>query len=182
MTLFLRLASQGRIEKGGRNAQFVQCADLVLHQRNQRRDDQRRTVAQQRGYLVAQRLAAAGGHQHQRIAAGQHRVDGGALLTAKLVVAEDSAQEIAGGVSHRGRITKLTAGVMRENRPLGRISAPSPAQRQQADQQDDKAQGDPGWNRDGGHGGVLDRDAGQRPGDNQQVDDVPSQPGHDQAE
>ena len=42
---------------------------LVLHQRDQRRDDDAVAVAQQRRNLVAQGLAAAGRHQHQRVAA-----------------------------------------------------------------------------------------------------------------
>ena len=57
------------VEERRAHAELPQRLDLVLHQRDQRRDDDRRALAQQRGQLVAQRLAAAGGHEHQRIAA-----------------------------------------------------------------------------------------------------------------
>jgi len=52
----------------------------------QRRYDD--AVAQQRRNLVAQRLAAAGGHQHQRILAGDQAVDDIFLLKTKRVVTE----------------------------------------------------------------------------------------------
>ena len=45
-----------------------QRLDLVLHQRHQRRDHDREVVAHQRRQLVAERLARAGGHDHQHVA------------------------------------------------------------------------------------------------------------------
>ena len=53
----------------------AQEVDLVLHQRDQRRDDQRHAVEQQRRQLVAERLAAAGREHRQRAAPGQQRLD-----------------------------------------------------------------------------------------------------------
>ena len=49
--------------------------DLVLHQGDQRRDDDGDPVHQKRRQLVAQRLAAARGHQHEGILAFQHVAD-----------------------------------------------------------------------------------------------------------
>ena len=43
-------------------------------------------------HLVAQRFAAARGHQHQRVAAATNVLDDGRLLAAEVVVAEDLAQ------------------------------------------------------------------------------------------
>ena len=59
------------------HAGFLERADLVVHQRDQRADDDGDAVpgavARDRRHLVAQALAAAGGHQHQRVAAGRRR-------------------------------------------------------------------------------------------------------------
>ena len=52
---------------------------LVVNQRNERADDDRQTVLNHRGQLVAQRLAAAGRHDHEDIALGERRVDDRAL-------------------------------------------------------------------------------------------------------
>ena len=46
----------------------LQRLDLVLHQRDERRDDDRQVVADQRGQLVAERLARAGRHHDERVA------------------------------------------------------------------------------------------------------------------
>ncbi len=50
------------------------------------------------GDLVAQRFAAAGGHQHQCIATGHHMFNDGLLRAAKVVVAKDFPQDGAAGV------------------------------------------------------------------------------------
>ena len=60
-----------RVEHGGPHAELGQRRDLVLHQRDQRRDDDREPVQAQGRHLVAQRLAAAGRHQHQRVVAAR---------------------------------------------------------------------------------------------------------------
>ena len=51
----------------------LQRLHLVLHQRDQRRDDQRQVRPHQRRQLVTERLARAGGHHHQHVAAGAAR-------------------------------------------------------------------------------------------------------------
>ena len=48
---------------------------LVLHQGDERRDDDRHTVHQECRQLVAQRFASAGRHQHESILALQHVAD-----------------------------------------------------------------------------------------------------------
>jgi hypothetical protein len=76
------------VQEGGRHAGFVERADLVVHQRDQRRDHQMVTplpgaLAGDGRNLVAQALAAAGGHQHQRVAAGGDVVDDRGLRPRK---------------------------------------------------------------------------------------------------
>ena len=48
---------------------------LILHQRDQRRHDERDAVELERGQLVAQRLAGAGRHDRERVDAGEHVAD-----------------------------------------------------------------------------------------------------------
>jgi hypothetical protein len=73
------VAVERAVEEGGGHAGLVQRADLVVHQRDQRAHDHRDAlagaVAHDGRHLVAQALAAAGGHEHQRVAAGGHVLD-----------------------------------------------------------------------------------------------------------
>ena len=96
-------ARLGRIEVGvqraGRNAELPQRRHLVVHQRDQRRDDHGGARPTQRGDLEADALAAAGRHQHQRIAAGDDVADHLFLLAAKAGKAEHAAQYRGGFAS-----------------------------------------------------------------------------------
>jgi len=58
----------------------VQLVDLIFHKRDQRRTDYRRTGAQERGKLKAQRFARASRQHRDHIAPGQHGAEGGLLL------------------------------------------------------------------------------------------------------
>ena len=75
----------------------MQRAHLVMHQRDQRRHHDGAAMSQplpcNRRHLIAQRLATARRHQHQRIATAHHRVDDGLLLSAEGGVAEDLLQD-----------------------------------------------------------------------------------------
>ena len=84
---------QGRIERRRAHAEFVERGDLVRHQRDQRRDDDTDARPQQRRDLVGERLAAAGRHQHQRVAAGGDMLDHLALEATKAVVAENVLEQ-----------------------------------------------------------------------------------------
>ena len=88
-----RCAVEAGVQKLGGNAQFLQRRDLVLHQRDQRRHHHCAAVAQQRRNLEAQRLAAAGGHQHQRVVAGNQGIDDGRLVAAEFGIAEHTAEQ-----------------------------------------------------------------------------------------
>ena len=60
------------VDERRRDAIRPQRVHLILHQSDQRRDDQRQPVQTQRRQLIAQRLAPTGGHQHQRVPTRQH--------------------------------------------------------------------------------------------------------------
>ena len=71
---------QGAVDEPGGDAVGVQGVHLVLHQGDQRRDDQRDAAKDEGRQLVAEGLAAAGGHQRQAVAACQDVSDDLRLL------------------------------------------------------------------------------------------------------
>ena len=86
---------QGGVEIPGAYPRLPQGVDLVLHQCDEGGDDDRDAGAEQGGDLVAQRLAAAGGHDHQAIAAARDVPDDRFLLASKRAVSEDALQHFA---------------------------------------------------------------------------------------
>ncbi len=92
-----------RIEERGAHAELLERGDLVVHQRDQRRDDHRAPVAQQRRHLVAEALAGAGRHQHQRVAAGRDVRDDRLLRVAEARVPEHAGERLAGARREVGR-------------------------------------------------------------------------------
>ena len=100
-------ARQGGVEEGCVHARLMQRAHLVVHQRDQRRDDDGDAVACALACngrnLVTQRFAPARGHEHQRIATDRHMVNDGLLRAAKGVVAKYFAQD--GEVGGQGGLT-----------------------------------------------------------------------------
>ena len=82
---------------------------LVLHQRHQRRDDQREVRAHQRRQLVAERLARARGHHHQHVAPGQARLDRLPLARPERLEAEQLPQRARPDRS-RARRARAAAG------------------------------------------------------------------------
>ena len=85
-----------RGERAGLDAGGAQRADLVAHQRDQRRDDEGDAGAGQRRELVAERLAAAGRHDREDVAAGLDRGDDLLLAGAEVGEAEDPAEQARG--------------------------------------------------------------------------------------
>ena len=85
-----------RIDEGRAHPGLKKRVDLILHQRDQRRNDDPHPRTQQGRNLVAQRLAAAGRHQHQRIAAVRHVLDDLLLLPAEGGIAENALQDVVG--------------------------------------------------------------------------------------
>ena len=93
-------ARLGRIDLGvqraGVHPDLAQRRHLVVHQRDQRRDDHRGARPNQRRHLIADALAAAGRHQHQRVATRHHVPHRRILLAAKAGEAENLAQHLRG--------------------------------------------------------------------------------------
>ena len=90
---------EGRIEPPRRDAAGRQGVDLVLHQGDQRRDDQRQARQHQGRQLVAERFAAAGGKDGRRRFAGQQMPDHLALSRFEVGKAEVLTQH-GQGVRH----------------------------------------------------------------------------------
>ena len=81
------------VELDGGDAELAQLVALILHQRDQRRDDQRRSRQEQGGQLIAKRLAGAGRHHRERRLAGHHMADHRLLAVAQALQAEGLAQQ-----------------------------------------------------------------------------------------
>ena len=94
---------QRRIEVSRAHAGLAQRIDLILHQGDQRRDDNADTRPQQRGNLVAQRLAAARRHQDERVTSGRDAVDDRRLPAPERAIAEHGLKNFKGPVPRRGQ-------------------------------------------------------------------------------
>ena len=70
----LLVGSERAVVKSGRHAVTDKRVDLVLHQRDKGRDDEGKSRAHDGRRLEAQRLAAAGRQNDQRVAANEDRV------------------------------------------------------------------------------------------------------------
>jgi hypothetical protein len=80
----------------------VERLDLVLHQRDERRDDDGEVVREQRGKLVAERLARARRHHDERVATRERGLARLALAASEAGESEVLAQ---GGVEVHGPAT-----------------------------------------------------------------------------
>ncbi len=75
---------------------LAQRGHLVLHQRDERRDHEREVVAHQRRELVAERLARAGGHHHERVATRERGRDRLGLAGPEMFESEQPPERFAG--------------------------------------------------------------------------------------
>ena len=82
------LEGHGAVDAGRRDTGFVQCADLILHQRNQRRHDKRQSGQGERRDLIADGLARAGRHDAEGVPSGENCLHQLVLTRAEAVVAE----------------------------------------------------------------------------------------------
>ena len=85
----------GAVDEPRRQPVSLQRIHLVFHQRDQRRNHQRQPRPRHRRQLVAQRLAAPGGHQRKTIPPRHHRPDDFLLQRQKFVVSETGFQQFA---------------------------------------------------------------------------------------
>ena len=87
---------QPRVEGRRAHPRLAQSVNLVLHQRDQRGYHDADARTQQRRDLVTHRLAAAGRHQHDGVAAGNDVLDDRELLAAEAVEPENLAEHSLG--------------------------------------------------------------------------------------
>src|SRR5690606_26058494 len=80
------------VEVGGGDARGLKLVDLILHQRDQRRDDDGEPGAVQRGQLETHRLAAAGRKEGEDVPTGEGGLDDLTLERAESVVAENGVE------------------------------------------------------------------------------------------
>ena len=114
---------EGRVQVCGAHPGLEQRVHLVLHQRDEGRDDHRDAVPEQGGDLVAQGLAAAGGHEHQAVAPARDVLDDRLLLASERAVSEDAAERLARRPGHgAGCRRHRRAGANRHVSPIPRAS------------------------------------------------------------
>ena len=92
--------SKAGVEITGARTRREQRAGLVLHKRQQRTHHKGDAGQHERGYLVANGLAGARGHNTQRIATGKDRIDHAVLSRAKRGVAKIGAERVERRLLH----------------------------------------------------------------------------------
>ena len=90
--LFRLPGIQRGVEERRRHAAGGELINLILHQRDERRDNHGEPVPHHSRQLVTQALAGTGGQHGQRVAAGEKRLRDFALMRTESVVAEDFFQ------------------------------------------------------------------------------------------
>ena len=100
------------VEHGGRDAHIGELRHLVLHQGDQRADHQHGAAQNQRRKLVAERLAAAGGHDHGGVVALHQALNDALLHGPERIVAPILLQGLleVGHVGNYECINRTTAG------------------------------------------------------------------------
>ncbi len=98
------------VDGGGLQPALAELVGLVLHERDERRDHDRGALHVQRGQLVAQRLAGAGRHDGERVAASEHALDHFALTRPQAPQPEPAAQEFSPVLHHARAIANLVPG------------------------------------------------------------------------
>ena len=91
---------EGGVEKARPHTQLAHGVDLILHERNQWRNHNAATGSRQSRDLIAQRFAAAGGHQHQGITATGNLINDIGLLTTEFTVAKHVSQLLQSLLAH----------------------------------------------------------------------------------
>jgi hypothetical protein len=90
--LLLLARGDGAVEICGFDADVVELVRLVLHQRDERRHDDRHPVEVQPRQLVTQRFTAAGRHYRQHVLAAHHVLDDLALSRPQFFEPENFAE------------------------------------------------------------------------------------------
>ena len=87
---------QRGVDRGDSESETRDGVYLVLHQRDERRNHQHRSLEQACRQLIRERLARSGRHQRDTILSRQHRVDDFALARAELVEPENIPEDAFG--------------------------------------------------------------------------------------
>ena len=118
-------------------------SDLIVHQRNQRRDDQRRAFTRDRRKLITKRLARARRHHRKRVLSLEYATDHSFLHAAEVIETEDAFQKVVRRIHspcipvglelvealHLRRLSRVSGGLLRRlgnlfRKPLGRLPLP----------------------------------------------------------
>jgi hypothetical protein len=91
------------VQAGSGNSPTAKGVDLILHQRDEGRDDESHPIEDERRKLVAKTLAGAGRHHRQYRPTGQHAADDLELARSKVGVAEVLLKQRV-KLTHRARL------------------------------------------------------------------------------
>ena len=91
-------AGEAGVDAGDAEAEGGELGGLVVHEGDERGDDERGAAAGEGGELVAEALAGSGGHDEQDVAAGGGGFADGLLVGAEVAVAEDAVEELGEGL------------------------------------------------------------------------------------
>nr|WP_263769547.1 hypothetical protein [Propionivibrio soli] len=94
--LLLARSVECAIERQGADTQRLELVALILHERDERRDDERQPAIKQGGNLVAQRLTGAGRHDGEDVASAKHMFDHPRLAGPEFAKAESLVQQLFG--------------------------------------------------------------------------------------
>jgi hypothetical protein len=102
-----RLAIEAGVDAGDAQTACCKLGRLVLHEGDERTDDQCRAAASYGRQLVAERLSSAGGHDQQQIAPGDSGAADLLLINAEGWETEGAGEQIAEAASfRRGNVSK----------------------------------------------------------------------------
>ena len=85
---FLRGGIEHRMQRPGSDAAAVQLIDLILHQRDERRDYDRHPRQHDGGKLIAKRLPRSRRHDGEHVCAAEYRIDDAFLAGSELKMSE----------------------------------------------------------------------------------------------
>ena len=98
LELFVR--GDGRVDAGRGDASFRQRGHLVFHERDERRDHDRKRMAHQGRKLVAQTFPGSRGHDDAEVVPGKDVIDDAFLVVQKCVIAEKMLEGFPGIGAH----------------------------------------------------------------------------------
>ena len=108
-----------RVQRRGGQPQRFERAQLIAHQRDQRRDHHHESDPQHRRQLIEQRLPRARGHHGQHVAPGQHRLQRLGLPGQELGKAEFFSQNASGVAEAWPREAQRQAPLAFARTPIG---------------------------------------------------------------